>query len=154
MNKYCTLFSTLLCFVSIRRYTTRNVVMAAGKVSTVTTSNETEIIGCCHPRVLGQILSLFRIGSLTTSRFTEGEELLLFDFLTNSSHYDTRQAPTCSDGRPQSPLVVRTSMFVYFIGNFDAQNLEFETHLLFRHRWRVSGEWGNFRWNMTFTLEG
>ena len=28
-------------------------------------------------------------------------------------------------------------MFVYFIGNFDAQSLQFETHLLFRHRWRV-----------------
>ena len=143
MNKYCTLFSTLLCFVSIRRYATRNVIMVAGKVSTVTTTNETEIIGCCHPRELGQILLLFRIGSVTTSRFTEGEELLLFDFLTNTSHYDTRQAPTCSDGTPQSPLVVRTSMFVYFIGNFDAQNLEFETHLLFRHRWRVSDDDGS-----------
>ena len=80
---------------------------------------------------------LCRIGS-ETLRFAEGEELLLFDFLTNVSHYDSRQAPTCLDGKPQSPLVVRTSMFVYFIGNFDAQNLEFETHLLFRHRWRVS----------------
>ena len=86
---------------------------------------------------MGQILILFRTIS-ETPVFTEGEELLLFDFLTNTSNYDLRQVPTCSDGSPQAPLVVRTSMFVYFIGNFDAQNLEFETHLLFRHRWRVS----------------
>ena len=86
---------------------------------------------------------LCRIGS-ETLRFAEGEELLLFDFLTNVSHYDSRQAPTCLDGKPQSPLVVRTSMFVYFIGNFDAQNLEFETHLLFRHRWRVSNSGASF----------
>ena len=49
MNKYCTLFSTLLCFVSIRRYE-EIFCFGCRKVSTVTTTNETEIIGCCHPR--------------------------------------------------------------------------------------------------------
>lgn len=137
MNKYYTLFSTLLCFVSIRRYD-EIFCYSCRKVSTVTTTNETEIIGCCHPRNWVKYCNfvLCRIRS-ETPRFTEGEELLLFDFLSNTSHYDSRQTPTCLDGKPQSPLVVRTSMFVYFIGNFDAQSLQFETHLLFRHRWRV-----------------
>ena len=137
MNKYYTL-TTLLSFVSIRRYV-EFLFQGSGKVSDVTMSQQPmrrkKLVAVIPESKVIKVLC--RIGS-ETLRFAEGEELLLFDFLTNVSHYDSRQAPTCLDGKPQSPLVVRTSMFVYFIGNFDAQNLEFETHLLFRHRWRVS----------------
>ena len=62
-----------------------------------------------------------------------GEEIELFDFLT--SNYDVRKKP----GPPQqaAPLEILNSLYVYFIGNFEAQHLEFETHLLFRHKWKV-----------------
>ena len=65
--------------------------------------------------------------------FSEGEELELFDFLTNKSCYDVRKRPSQGD----LPLDIHTSMFVYFIGNIHPQSMEFETHLLFRHRWKV-----------------
>ena len=55
----------------------------------------------------------------------------LFDFLT--ANYDVRKRPSSQE----SPLEIVNSIFVYFIGNFKAQNLEFETHLLFRHKWKV-----------------
>ena len=57
----------------------------------------------------------------------------LFDFLT--SDYDVRKRPTST--LRESPLEILNSIYVYFIGNFKAQNLEFETHLLFRHKWKV-----------------
>ena len=65
--------------------------------------------------------------------FVSGEEIELFDFLT--SNYDVRKRP----GPPQQaePLEILNSLYVYFIGNFEAQHLEFETHLLFRHKWQV-----------------
>ena len=65
--------------------------------------------------------------------FTEGQELELFDFLTNSSWYDVRKRPS----QGGLPLDIHSSMFVYFIGNIHPQSMEFETHLLFRHRWKV-----------------
>ena len=55
----------------------------------------------------------------------------LFDFLT--ANYDVRKRPSSQE----SPLEIVNSIFVYFIGNFKAKNLEFETHLLFRHKWKV-----------------
>ena len=62
-----------------------------------------------------------------------GQETELFDFLT--SQYDVRKRP--SPAVEESPLEILNSIYVYFIGNFKAQNLEFETHLLFRHKWKV-----------------
>ena len=69
----------------------------------------------------------------TQPYFVSGEEIELFDFLT--SNYDVRKRP----GPPQqaAPLEILNSLYVYFIGNFEAQHLEFETHLLFRHKWKV-----------------
>ena len=69
----------------------------------------------------------------TSPYFVPGEEIELFDFLT--SNYDVRKRP----GPPQqaAPLEILNSLYVYFIGNFEAQHLEFETHLLFRHKWKV-----------------
>ena len=67
--------------------------------------------------------------------FKEGDELKLFDFLTNKSRYDVRDRPRLENH--SLPLEIHTSIFVYFIGNIQAQSLEFETHLLFRHRWKV-----------------
>ena len=69
----------------------------------------------------------------TPPYFLPGEEIELFDFLT--SNYDVRKRP----GPPQqaAPLEILNSLYVYFIGNFEAQHLEFETHLLFRHKWQV-----------------
>ena len=74
--------------------------------------------------------------------FEEGEELQLFDFLTGEgSEYDLRKSPrnfnNNSSLRTSEALTVKTSLFVYFIGNFVPQNMEFETLLLFRHKWRV-----------------
>jgi len=73
--------------------------------------------------------------------FEEGEELQLFDFLTGEgSEYDLRKSPrnfnNNSGLRSSEALTVKTSLFVYFIGNFVPQNMEFETLLLFRHKWR------------------
>merc|ERR1719189_2722146 len=73
--------------------------------------------------------------------FEEGEELQLFDFLTGEgSEYDLRKSPrnfnNNSSQRSSDALTVKTSLFVYFIGNFVPQNMEFETLLLFRHKWR------------------
>ena len=69
----------------------------------------------------------------TPPYFLPGEEIELFDFLT--SNYDVRKRP----GPPQqaNPLEILNSLYVYFIGNFEAQHLEFETQLLFRHKWKV-----------------
>ena len=72
-------------------------------------------------------------------KFVDGEELLLFDFLIEN--YDSRMTPrefSFQLNKDPEPLLIKTNMFVYFIGNFAAQNLEFETHLLFRFQWRVS----------------
>ena len=72
-------------------------------------------------------------------KFVDGEELDLFDFLVQD--YDQRMTPrdySFQLNKDPEPLLIKTNMFVYFIGNFEAQNLEFETHLLFRFQWRVS----------------
>lgn len=133
MNKYCTLFSALLHFLLIKRYENCH---GGGKSFQCDNNQWDGSNWFLSSRRIGANMVTFRIRS-EQPRFGEGEELLLFDFLTENSSYDLRQSPRTREGSPQSPLVVRTSMFVYFIGNFDAQSLEFETHLLFRHRWRV-----------------
>ena len=56
----------------------------------------------------------------------------LFDFLTNSSVYDSRERP----GGPAA-VEVRNSMFVYFLGHVDTQGMQFDVHFLIRQRWKV-----------------
>ena len=83
-----------------------------------------------------KINSYVRRGS---DRFVEGEELLLFDYLV--SNYDLRMTPREYNNQldmDPDPLLIKTSMFVYFVGNFEPRNLEFETHTLFRFKWRVN----------------
>ena len=57
----------------------------------------------------------------------------LFDAILNNTDYDPRERPH-PKGTDQ-PVEVRTSMYVYFLGHVDEESLEFETHLMIRHRW-------------------
>ncbi|XP_023347443.1 glutamate-gated chloride channel [Eurytemora carolleeae] len=80
---------------------------------------------------LGIILVLHYSSAEDSFVFPYGREAELFDYLTNSSRYDSRTRPLNYD-----VLEVKNSVFVYFLGNIRAQQLEFEAHLLIRQKWQ------------------
>ena len=57
----------------------------------------------------------------------------LFDAIINTTDYDVRERP--HPFGPEYPVEVKTSLYVYFLGHVDEESLEFETHLMIRHRW-------------------
>lgn len=69
-----------------------------------------------------------KVNYTTFSNYTT----FLFDFLTNSSVYDSRERPA-----GPAPVEVRNSMFVYFLGHVDTQGMQFDVHFLIRQRWKA-----------------
>ena len=88
-------------------------------------------------------LAFFGLGTLLLSRQTAAEVNSTIDLNPNdifdalvapSSGYDARTRPL-NRFNESSPLVVSSSIHIYFIGHFDDQDTQFEVFLQLRHRW-------------------
>eukprot|EP00095_Tigriopus_kingsejongensis_P005391 snap_masked-scaffold770_size100439-processed-gene-0.9 protein:Tk05391 transcript:snap_masked-scaffold770_size100439-processed-gene-0.9-mRNA-1 annotation:"glycine receptor subunit alphaz1-like" len=77
----------------------------------------------------------FGRGSTQTVDQHVPDDAELFDNIMAATKYDKRVPPKGDNGKPVS---VKTSIYVYFLGRFEEDRLEFETQLMIRHRWTDS----------------
>ncbi|TRY68500.1 hypothetical protein TCAL_11275 [Tigriopus californicus] len=64
---------------------------------------------------------------------TSPDDAQVFDAILTNTKYDLRVPPKNTNGK--DAVVVRTSVYVYFMGRFEAERLEYEMQLMIRHRW-------------------